>query len=635
MKRVLRLAVILSLIVCTRGGFAMKITSSAPGNLFIAGSAMKFTVGDAKNVVHYTVTDYFGRPITEGTSPTHGGAAEILLAKHKPGWYQLTCSDGADTATASAGVVINRGRSALPVGGRVCTDVASAWLIRKDEYRKPFAKIIRTAGIPCVRERLSWNDVEAEPDKYDWGKYQAVADTLSAEGIHVDQIWHDSPEWAHPGHTGNICPDDLRTVYRFAKAAASHFAPQVQSWEVWNEPDIFFWPQLGDRFAGLQKAAYLGIKDGNPKASVLNGAICAGVTDFVRNIYESGIGDYFDTFNWHTYAGPPAYGKQMKAHLDLLRQYGLDKRLIWLTECGIRLKGIEGEGSRFLSLDDQRKQCQFVPRSASLALAAGTDRYFFFVTPEYLENGVQFGVLRDDLTPNPAFIALSAAANILGQSAYLGEFNAGPGITALAFSTPRGNVVVAWSDKETELVVPSEKSTIQAANIFGSEDRMLVTDGEIRMKVGPDAAYLIDIGKAVQPSLTGIPRPMGKALSNKPSRTVVVGHADLSVDKPHNTYLLPQDAGPFPYTVEIYNFDGKKTSTGMVELNSPVGWIVDTPERRVRVGPMGREVLTFQVTPAPSAPGPLKLTVTPKFNDPHVQPSVSYFASAPASPTPK
>lgn len=623
MNRLLSLALLALICITTQGVNAMTITSNAPGNMFAAGNSMRFTV-IASDVVKYTVTDYFGRQVAEGEATDH-----ITIPKQKPGWYLLTCTCGTDTATASIGVLINRGHAPLPVGGRVCTDVASAWLIGKDEYRKPFAKIIRMAGIPCVRERLSWNDVSGEPDKYAWGKYQAVAETLSSEGIHVDQIWHDSPMWSHPGRAGNVCPDDLRTVYRFAKASAAHFAPEVQSWEVWNEPNISFWPQLSDRFAGLQKAAYLGIKDGNPKASVLNGAIYAGVTEFVRNMYESGIGDYFDIFNWHIYAPPSAYGKNMNPHLDLLAQYGADKRPIWLTECGIRIKGTEGEGSRFLSVDDQRTQCRFVPWSAALALATGSDRYFFFVTPQYLENGLQFGVLHDDMTPNPAFVALSAAANMLGESTYLGKFKAGGNIGAHVFSTPRGNVMVAWTDKETEMTVPSEKSEVRVADIFGSETQVPVTGGQVKVKVGQDTVYLIDIGKKATSDLIGAPRPTGQVSPNNPSRTVVVGHADLSVDKKHDTYLLPPDAAPFPYTVEVYNFDDKATVRGTVEVVLPQGWSTDAPEQHVTITPMGREVLTFQITPGPSAAGPLKLLVRPHFRDSRVQPSVSYFAAEP------
>lgn len=601
----------------------MTITSNAPGNLFAAGSEMKFTV-QATGSVHYTVTDYFGRLVAEGDA-----TGIIAVPKQNPGWYQITCTSGEDKATTSIGVLINRKHAKLPANGRVCTDAASAWLIRNEAFRKPFAKIIRMAGIPCVRERFSWSEVAQQPDKYVWGKYQATADAFSAEGVEVDQIWHDSPEWSRPGSEGR-CPDDLRTVYRFTKDAAAHFAPQIQSWEVWNEPDISFWPQLGDRFAGFQKAAYLGLKDGNPKAVVLNGAICIGVTDFVRNVFESGITDYFDAFNWHIYAPPTAYAKTMKDHLDLLARYGADKRPVWLTECGIRLVGAEGEDKRFLSMDDQRKQAQFIPQAAALALASGTDRFFFFVTPQYLENGVQFGVLRDDLTPNPAFIALSAAANMLGESTYLGKFKSGSDIGAHVFSTPRGNVMVAWTDKDAELTVPTEKPSVIVADIFGGEKRVHVTNGKVTVKVGQDAVYLVNIGTEALATLAREPRPAGEMPSLKPSRTVVTSHADLEIDKGKNTYLV-HSAAPFPYTVEVYNFDEKATSAGTVEIQAPQGWGVDIPEKHVTVGPMGREVLTFQVTPSPEGLGVQKVWARPHFRDKSVRPSVSYFATDPAT----
>lgn len=599
------------------GASALTITSDAPGNVFVAGTPVRLMLNDAQGQVSYELTDYFGR---KGAS----GAAEsaIELPGLKPGWYELKCNDSAGELVASIGVVMDRGGAPLPADGRICTDVAAAWLVDQSKYRA-VARMMRTAGVSWARERLSWRGTEPERGKIDWNRYQAVADAYQSEGIHLYQMWHDSPDWSHPDKKGSVCPDDLRDVYRYTRAAASHFAGQIEAWEIWNEPDLGFWVEQSDRFSGFLKAAYLGLKDGNPNALVLQGALLYGVTDFARGIYECGTPGYFDAFNWHSYKKPSAYHDVLTAHLALLKQYAAADRPVWLTECGIPLPGAEDVKGLPLSTNNQREQCRFMPRSAAMSLAAGTDKHFYFVLPSYTEGKTQFGALRPDLTPYPSFLALSTAANIIGESAYKGEFKTGSdAVTAQVFSTRRGNVLVAWSDTDAEVTVPTDRNAVRVANIFGEESSIPSENGAVRIKIGPDAQYLLDIGKPIERKLTGRPRPRGRMPRLQPSRIIVASHAPLPIFKDNDVYTL-SSRNAFDYTVQVYNFDEKRAASGTVELAVPDGWAVESPKRSVALEAMGREVLTFRVTPGELTTSRFKITARARFGRERVAPCVS------------
>ncbi|MDI6784730.1 MAG: hypothetical protein QME64_11640, partial [bacterium] len=436
---------------------AMMITSDAPGNIFIAGKPIQFQITEAEGNISYTINDYFNVLIKKGDLLNLGSSATLQLKSFHPGWYELKCQDSLTTQFVSFGVVIDRKNAPLPIEGKICADAASAWLVRDAQLRKPFAQIVRLAGIPWVRERIAWHVVEAKPGKFDWKQYQKVADTLSAEGIHICQIWHDSPAWANDTKTNLALIADLRDVYRFARIASAHFANQIQAWEVWNEPDVGFWSGLADRFAGVQKAAYLGIKDGNPNALVLNGALCIGVHPFAHNLFDCGVSDYLDIFNWHDYAAPATYPTQLREYLRLLPEGNLKEKPSWLTEAGIPLREVDPTG--LLTPDSQRKQCRWVPQSLIMSLVAGVQKTFYFVLPDYLENGNQFGALHPDLTPYPGFIALSACANILGEAEYLGEYKfERKGVTAQVFKTKTALILTIWSELETELSIPTKKN---------------------------------------------------------------------------------------------------------------------------------------------------------------------------------
>jgi hypothetical protein len=610
---------------------AISVKGESQGNVYSAGTPMKFVVEKSSGAISYEAIDYFGRTVAKGTTVGTNGSAEIEIAGLQPGWYDLKCSDRDGKAETSIGVVIDRKDAPLQYRGRVCADAASAWLINNDEYRKPFARMVRMAGIPWVRERMSWVGMEPKRGEFDWRRYDDAIAPLFEEGIRIDEIIHDSPEWSHPGRKGSVCPDDLCDLYRFMKAASKHYAGKVQSWEIWNEPEVEFWPDLSDRFSGYAKAAYLGMKDGNRKAVITDCALCVGVSPFSRAIFQSGIGDYSEIFAWHVYLKPSEYAGVLNKYIDMLHEYGADNRPAWLTESGIVIKGSEGEDKRLLGASDQVTQCRFIPRSLASSLAAGDARHFFFVLPDYKEGPNQFGALHPDLTPYPSFVALSASANILGLSNPLGEVKTGNDkVTAYLFSTPKGNVLVAWADEETEISIPTERGNLRVADIFGKEETQPSEGGFLRLRVGPDARYVLDVGRAVEKTVTPGRRLPKSPAKPHPSRIVLVGHSDLPIHKDEDHYNLDgKSVGPmkpFTFKVEVYNFGAKGSGSGKISISVPQSWKVDRPESTVRVGPMGRQELSFLITPTDvDALSPGGVVVRGEFGGKAISPCVSYF----------
>jgi hypothetical protein len=630
--------VVISLVLVafvSTGAVALTIASDAPGNIFPAGSAALLSASDVHGDLQYTLVDYYGHTAAEGKSPSQNGIATISIQGLKLGWYELNCRDDAGTASTTLGVIIDRGNTPLPYNGRVGAVSSSDLLLHNESYRKPYARMLRMAGISWVSEQLWWNPIEPERGKLDWGKYQTVADTLAAEGIHIYRVWHDAPGWTQLQRYKQyytLCPDDLRDVYQFMKTASSHFAPQVSAWEVWNEPASSFFGDLSDRFGGLQKAAYFGIKDGNPKAMVLQTSFVADTNlAFQDSIYEFGAAEYSDIFNWHRYCQPEyhsmsnLYSLSIKPFNDILKKYHAQNRPAWMTEAGILLRGREPD--RFLLPEELHKQCRFMPQSVATALAVGNDKYFFFVLPNYSEDQLQFGILYPDMTPRPAFIALSAAANILGESEYLGEYKSNPKVTSHIFSTPKGKVMVAWADKDSDLSIPTEKPFIRVANMFGDTTQLKADNGTVQVKIGQDPVYLLDIGDILSKRLKLAPATPHKLPVNKPSRIVIAGHCDLPVDKNGDYYQLGATSSDlsFNYTVETYNFSENASASGVIKVNPPPKWKIDKTEQTVQLGPMDRKVLTFKITANPSGLGVQRLNVRAKFGKEKVWPSASSF----------
>ena len=598
-NRLFSIALVIAVIApSARPAAALSINSSQPGNLFTAGRPIAFQISGGPSVA-YSVTDYWGKTVASGSLPTVGGTAALELANLPPGWYQLAASDDQGKTSVSLGVVLDRHGEPLSSSGRIAADAASAWLLKSEAQRVPFAKIVATAGIPWVRERTSWSQTEPQRGSFDWTRYDSTLQTLHSQGISVDEIWHDTPAWVRGTDKTRFAPDDLRNVYDWTLAANSHYHGQISSWEVWNEMDGNFWTDLGDRYAAFQKAAYWGLKDADPATTVLMGSLAVPpsyaptTAAFAAHIYQAGITDYFDKFNWHLYMDPAEYAPSLSSHWVALSKNGGAIRPAWMTEAGIHVNGTEGDGNRLLNTEAEHTQAQFVGMAAADALAAGTERFFFFVLPDYMEGSVQFGALKPDLTPYPSLIALSAAANILGEAKYIGKLPTPTGVTALVFQTPKGVVVAAWSDVPAMLPLPGKGKTVSIENIFGAESELPVSNNSVHISVGKNVVY---VNVNDESTLHNILRPIMPKFSQSaphPSRIVLSGNSALNFDRNQDSYIYSYGSS-IPYEVQVYNFD-KTAHTGTISLALPPGWTTSPTKVFCQIAPMGRLIYEFTV----------------------------------------
>ena len=592
---------------------AIRLSCQAPCSVFFEGEELRFVVavGDAEGV-EFRAVDYDGDELWRGR--TQGG--ELVLPELPDGYYELHW--GADGRLSFA--VIPPREEAPPPDGPLCVDGATAWLCSPEQW-EPVARMLRRGGIGWMRERLAWSAVQPEESKLDWSRYETVADALHAEDVREYQIFHDSPQWTHPGKDTR-CPDDLRTVYRFTKEAASHFAGRIAAWEPWNEPDISFFDQLGDRYAGLQKAAYLGFKAGNPGVPVLTCSFCRGRSDFSDNVFECGIADYADVFNFHTYSPIVAYADTIRTWTDLASTYGMGDRPIWLTEAGIAIRHTDQE----LKPEDERTQAEFVPRSFAISLAGGVDRHFFFVLPFYPEGAIQFGALHRDLSPRPTLAAILTAVRVLGQGRFLGTLPCDvQAAHAYVFDSGAGRVAVVWADEAADVRLPVGADRVTVVDLVGRARTVDAVVGVVHISARPAAQYVVGLGPEVEGQLAGGRRLPGALPSLHPSKMVIVGHFDgAKLDKDRNCYVMPAGK-PVRLVVEAYNFDEERPAHGSVSVTVPDGWQADRTQFDVDLPPLGRQVLEVAITPSGGEPlGRCRVRVTAEFPGTRALPSVSH-----------
>ncbi len=103
---------------------------------------------------HYRLIDYFGRSVAEEPVSAYNGDATISVSGCEPGWYQLECKDSSVTESASVWRGDGQARHAAP-RRRPCLSICGSSLEHRSiKISGDYARIVRLAGIPWVRELL-------------------------------------------------------------------------------------------------------------------------------------------------------------------------------------------------------------------------------------------------------------------------------------------------------------------------------------------------------------------------------------------------------------------------------------------------------------------------------------------------
>ena len=216
-----------------------------------------------------------------------------------------------------------------------------------------------------------------------------------------------------------------------------------------------FGGHTGAEMASLQKAAYLGLKAGNPDAIACLNVFAIVRPDTLEDLADNAAWPYFDTCNLHHYIRPDDY----PAWYAAVRRVSAGRPL-WVTEFNQPVQWAGDAKTQEPTAADQRLQAQRVPIVFASSLHEGPAKAFYFLFPHYTEGKIQFGIVHRDLTPRPAYVALAAVGRLLADARPLGRWKV-PSQQARAFlfhARPDGKdaeVLVAWtSEPKGELQLP-------------------------------------------------------------------------------------------------------------------------------------------------------------------------------------
>ena len=540
----------------------------------------------------------------------------IAVGRLGLGWYRVEFTDTRDEVVAwTTAAVLAKRHGPPPIDSPIAVDGAVSWFARSDPKRQEdFARLAALASGGWIRDRMNWEELQRTPGSITAGKtsYDTAATLQARHGLRVLQVFHRTPSWAvfERDGTGRF-PDDLRHVYRFCRAMAERYRGRVQAWEPWNEANIRdFGGHTADAMGSFQKAAFLGFRAADSDITVCWN-VHAGIhtRPHARTIIDNESWPYFDTYNIHSYDWPESY-----AELWATAREAACGRPIWVTECDRGLQYATDGPWHDLTREGELRKAEFMAHSYVSSLLAGSSRHFHFILGHYTEdrNRVQFGLLRHDMTPRPAYVALAALGRFLDSARCLGRVRQedSPRTWLVAFravvDAEPCDVLVAWAQGR------GEWSTRGAA----SEDWSLPPNIRVRSvhdylgrpierlprKLTPAAVFAIlppgdaDRLPLESPAVAtakreGKPSPIVLQLRMPPDARREIGQRKWAQEF---EYVVPLDR-PVTLDVRVYNF-ATSVARGRVAVERvPEGWRLDPAELPVEIAPLGRQDLTVRV----------------------------------------
>lgn len=607
------------------------ITFDAPGHVYTDNETSTARGGVSGS--SYALTDWRGRAV--GKSFVWGEDGTAVLPRLPTGYYHLKSGE-ADVTFAVVPEVKTRVFDHDSFYG---IDSAQSWVSRKGSFVCPWnggdtfrtvSDLIQLSGIPHVRDRLSWGDVNPQPEKLDYGDYMYNADLLRDRNIIVSGMFHDAPQWA--GKLENL-PSDLNAVYTFCAQVSAAFGDRMGDWEFWNEEDIHFAPEPVWDYAAALKAAYLGFKAGRRGCVVLPGALCMMPDDiYARALFNNDVGKFGDVYNHHVYSPISDFPKIFAALRALMERYGISDRAVWLTESGTRKEGTSKDDGVMKGFKAHTPEQELVVAEcyAKLQIAfqmEGVARNYLFVFGAYneMQGEKDWGVMRRDGTVKPTYAAISTMTRELVSARLLGEMAVGEGLRAYLFEQPDGSqTVVYWSispleekrfgavgsapDYAKTLNLHVANGAYRLSDLCGFRSSVNVTNGVLALESTRYPAYVAELhGLSAKTKA----RPKGKIMPYVPKAdedmTVILrvdlNTNDFTITGQKTRAELESDTGRM--RVHVWNM-GDVAKTGRVEVEG--GTFKGLPDRIV-LGPRGTPPASFDCTFIPTAVGEIEQNI--------------------------
>lgn len=165
---------------------------------------------------------------------------------------------------------------------------------------------LAAAGVRWARSGFSWSDTERAPGRYDFSAYDRLVAMLAR--YHIRALLNF--DYTNKLYDHGLSPhtDAGRNAFAaWAAAAARHFRGRGVIWEMYNEPNGYFWkPKRNDAdYIKLALAVGEALKEQAPRAVMIGPAAALIDLPFLKKCFQAGLLGYWDGVSVHPYRQRP------------------------------------------------------------------------------------------------------------------------------------------------------------------------------------------------------------------------------------------------------------------------------------------------------------------------------------------
>ncbi len=251
-------------------------------------------------------------------------------------------------------------------------------------------------GVRHIRIQSGWARTEKVEGVYEFGWLDDIVDNLVRRGL---EPWiclcygnglYDEAAREVFGAVG--CPpirteQQRRAWHNYVAALTARYRGRVSRFEIWNEPDgTWCWKHgvSGTEYGEFAKATAAAIREGNPDAEVIGGALCLYKFDWLTEMLETGAAECFDAISYHGYTTNEFQGIDNVRRLKSLSlRYNPKLRFIQ-GETGTQSRE-GGAGALHDGAWTPEKQAKFLARILLVHLAEGVEINSYFSCLDMIE----------------------------------------------------------------------------------------------------------------------------------------------------------------------------------------------------------------------------------------------------------
>jgi Glycosyl hydrolase family 10 len=344
----------------------------------------------------------------------------------------------------------------------------------------------KESGVKWIREDFDWGSMEPERGKFYWAFNDSVVKIAGKNGISVYAIVAYWPSW-----TKEYTKEGIDDYVTFLKELVKHYKKYIHQWEIWNEPNIFFWQGPQEMYAELLMKSYTAIKDVDSTAQVL-GISTSGIDfDFIQRMQQ--LQAPFDILTIHPYRSKldeTAFIEELKRAAAMVVLPGGKRRPVWITEMGWTTYTPHNEWVQEGFLPTPlRVQAELIVRTYLSCIISGIDPKVFWydlrndgTDPLNFEDNI--GIMNRDFSPKPAYIAYSTMTRTLKGMKFTKILGQPEGIFSGVFEDEKESnkkVIAIWSpsmDRNAEIEI--DKGTATLINAIGEISQLKVYSADNR-----------------------------------------------------------------------------------------------------------------------------------------------------------